>query len=1002
MNFSNYPCWNVDAVSKTTVIDAATLPGWLFSGVHHPLPAHCRRLGTKGPGKLATENDTQAAFEGRVNEDGYLLIPVVGSAGTGKTHLVKWVHSQVKDEHDDWRSLYLPKNGTNLRGVISRLIEGETGTAIDNAREALEQAPAQHQEDDALGSLLIDQLAFEANYGELGLSGLGKRASELRKRVKRDLPTLLQDPITRSALTRERGVIPRLVDLANKGRHENDNHDDFDVQISEEDLPLGIADAGQAAVPTQNILTLWRASPQKREAAVALINYLLPRCIRKVFLSEGVDLVAILRELRHELHEQGKELAIFIEDLTVLHGVEQAFLDAIVEPAKPPDGGPTMCPLRVLFAITEGHLDTMATIRERCEDAFHMDATHGNDGLNDSEAATFLARYLNGSRLDHGEESLGNACNDCKHQEPCHKAFGVSEEGHGLYPFTAKAGVNFVRAHSRDNDRFDPRRTVRGLRDHLLRAIEEIPTSDYPSTTVLDQFADTAALVDPAVLENLRQSGHAERTTGVVRFWTDSPPGLTSENLVALSIPLEILTAFGLPTSGLQGGEIGDPPPPPPPNGNGDDPPAPPPPPTTWKDQLDAEHKRLLDRLQEWSQNGALLNNTQSKVVRQLVRDVVDQNVQLDITPHFHDHWFPSGGQHDHIRDELIHVEGSATNPPPNPLVVVENNPETAYALEALLQASLPFDNEDETHRKRIAAAEISSEWTKQFAAHFDDVGTSEELDEATAGLCLASLGTGRIKPPFEPEDLMATLLSPLDPPDEGTDRSRKWHGAMERLLGRDMMKHERRRDLVRQRLGESRGKRADVRAIDASRLQILVDEFLNALENGRSTSVDAELEKFKEATDTEWQRLAKCVERIDDVDLETSWQAQTTAVFDTLETGWREGLYVQPDDRRRLEEILQSASNEDHKTLARLDEVHQHGGFIDKFCFAGSPDALVARAVAEFCLLSTKGLSEIDTALTGHTTGAGSSDAVLQELLDELQELQELLDNTDGDGDSP
>ena len=166
MSFSNYICWNRDAVNKTAVIDAASLPGWLFSGVHHPLPAHRKRLGADGPGDPVAEDDTRAAFEGEVNSEGYLLIPVVGRAGTGKTHLVKWVYNQVKDEHDNWRSLYLPKNGTSLRGVISRLIEGETGRAIDNAREALEQAPAQHHEDDALGTLLIDQLAFEAEHGE--------------------------------------------------------------------------------------------------------------------------------------------------------------------------------------------------------------------------------------------------------------------------------------------------------------------------------------------------------------------------------------------------------------------------------------------------------------------------------------------------------------------------------------------------------------------------------------------------------------------------------------------------------------------------------------------------------------------------------------------------------------------------------------------------------------------------------------------------------------------
>jgi hypothetical protein len=224
----------------------------------------------------------------------------------------------------------------------------------------------------------------------------------------------------------------------------------------------------------------------------------------------------------------------------------------------------------------------------------------------------------------------------------------------------------------------------------------------------------------------------------------------------------------------------------------------------------------------------------------------------------------------------------------------------------------------------------------------------------------------------------------------------------MERLLGKNMVKHEGRRELVRNRLGESRGKGADVRAIDASRLQVLVDEFLNALANGRPTAVDAELEKFREATDTEWRELARCIEQIGDVDLDTPWRTQTTTVLETLNAGWSEGLYSRQDDQKRLKEISEGASDEDHKSLARLDEVHQQEDFIARFCFAGSPDALTARSVAEFCLLSSKGFADIENALTGDTTGDADGDTALQEVLDALQELQELLDDADSDGGSP
>jgi hypothetical protein len=224
----------------------------------------------------------------------------------------------------------------------------------------------------------------------------------------------------------------------------------------------------------------------------------------------------------------------------------------------------------------------------------------------------------------------------------------------------------------------------------------------------------------------------------------------------------------------------------------------------------------------------------------------------------------------------------------------------------------------------------------------------------------------------------------------------------MEGLLGQNMVKHEGRRELVRNRLGESRGKQADVRAIDASRLQVLVHEFLDALANGRPTLVDTELEKFKAATDTEWKVLATHIDRLDDVDLDTPWRTQTTTVLETLNTGWSEGLYSQQDDRQRLEEISKGARDEDHKSLARLDEVHQQEDFLARFCFAGSPDALTARSVAEFCLLSSKGFAEIENALAGHTTGDGGGDTALQEVLNALQELQALLDDPDNVGGSP
>ena len=71
-----------------------------------------------------------------------------------------------------------------------------------------------------------------------------------------------------------------------------------------------------------------------------LINEALPSAVRRLFITDQVDLVEVFREVRRELSASGKELALFIEDLTVLHGVEREFLDAIIEPARSPSGRP--------------------------------------------------------------------------------------------------------------------------------------------------------------------------------------------------------------------------------------------------------------------------------------------------------------------------------------------------------------------------------------------------------------------------------------------------------------------------------------------------------------------------------------------------------------------------------------------------------------------------------------------------------------------------------------
>ena len=303
-------------------------------------------------------------------------------------------------------------------------------------------------------------------------------------KLRRELPDILRDPVVRRRLTGDGAVIPRLVGLAMRGRSDADGLDDDAIQVADDDLPLAIPEIGEASQGARKLLLQMGSNPAIKSASVDLINEALPSAVKRVFVSDQVDLIEVFRDVRRELLASGKELALFIEDLTVLHGVEREFLDAIIEPAPSPDGD--LCGLRVLFAVTEHHFDELDTVRTRCDDAYRLDTAYGPDGVGQQEAMSFLGRYLNACRQDPAEVEnlwadrqsdawMPNACDTCDHQVHCHETFGGSEEGYGLYPYNPAAVNRFVESLS--GERFDPREVVKEL-------VNRFPHSgcDRPST----------------------------------------------------------------------------------------------------------------------------------------------------------------------------------------------------------------------------------------------------------------------------------------------------------------------------------------------------------------------------------------------------------------------------------------------------------------------------------------------------------------------------------------
>ena len=246
------------------------------------------------------------------------------------------------------------------------------------------------------------------------------------------------------------------------------------------------------------------AQPKFREPALALMNEQLDRAVGALFDVRRGEVGELLLDVRAELHEQGSELVLLIEDFALLQGVERELLEAVIAPIQEVEGR-TLCPVRAVFAVTTGHFEDMDTVLSRVDAdggyRYSLDADFGQlttvrvATLDD--ALTLVGSYLNAARLgkaaiehwsrDHADDSslAPNACNDCELVDDCHRGFGESDLGHGLYPFNRTAIARVLQGQGATT--FEPREMLKHVRDTLRDERPAIAKGTFPTTSLGSQ-----------------------------------------------------------------------------------------------------------------------------------------------------------------------------------------------------------------------------------------------------------------------------------------------------------------------------------------------------------------------------------------------------------------------------------------------------------------------------------------------------------------------------------
>lgn len=573
-SFQRFRCWRTAEVQQTIFGDIGSLreqDDAVFLAAHASVPVHRR----KGPAaEDRGEAEILSALRDEIGIPGRnTLIAITGDVGTGKSHAVRWVNAHLTNDPVRYRTIYIPRDLSTLRGLLGRILAGLPGAKARQAEHHLEDAIGR-KSDSQLRDELIDNLRQVLAH-ELSDQGLKDQDADDREdrsfllgtrkdresRRRGGLADILLNLRVIEHLSRDGGTVAAVIhSLQTKrgGRDEEYPHFTMD------DIPTRTTGITNRLDPGAR--SVWESVRTDPGPAVALLNEALQRGVRMTLgFGTGLTLNEVFLETRELLRRKGTELVLLFEDLALFGLIDDDLYDQFSQ--QPTD---KYCPLRVIFAITTArYLEMPDTVRDRITHHYEIQNLEGGeDGGVDPAMVKFVARYLNNARVgraaliaarsgadDRAREEgawIPNACEildngeACPHREECFGAFGSVNTGPngqvGLYPHNL---ISLRRAfrHLRDENRLSPRSLVNDVvQSFLTTADPEISAGIFPTEEIRGWFYLGVGRAREAIVreDELSSPEQRERLRRARIVWADGapePPGIH----VAFDLPGNVM-----------------------------------------------------------------------------------------------------------------------------------------------------------------------------------------------------------------------------------------------------------------------------------------------------------------------------------------------------------------------------------------------------------------------------------------------------------------------------
>ena len=498
-------------------------------------------------------------------ENRHQFVAVYGQSGTGKSHLIRWFEAKYRSEKPENEVvLFIRRSDNTLKGTIRQLLSKEEVKSIGN-RDLYERLVKTSQVADE--GTLKGRIYYEfVNRVENDSDSRGIRLSK----VTRDrLASFLKNDLVKEHLMAPDGPFERIYSkVAEHTAVDRDTVAEFrpeDFRISAEFGRLVIyAEPDRRAERYIRALMADEDGPELTKKTADYLNQFVNEVIQE---SAGImpgDFRDIFLDIRRDLYRQGKNLTLFIEDITSFTGVDDALLDALIVENTGMNENENLCRISSFIGTTSGYLEN--NFRDNHRDRITQYVYIPDNPFDEDGVVEFVGRYLNTISLpaETLAEWAGNRSEEAEY--PVHQAtegakWDCAKISYGkklsLYPFTRNAVLYLYR-----NQLAEGKRTPRYvIRDIIEPAVSEIllDRRKFPGDVFREKSLDTRLSL--MIMNQVPESRESDRLRRFLTIWGDGS-GTETENegiVYFCGIRREILDELGFPSFTLQKGEYAAP-----------------------------------------------------------------------------------------------------------------------------------------------------------------------------------------------------------------------------------------------------------------------------------------------------------------------------------------------------------------------------------------------------------------------------------------------------------